>query len=37
MALASGMRTLVQDGIAKIFRGDLDILQLQKVTASDES
>jgi type II secretory ATPase GspE/PulE/Tfp pilus assembly ATPase PilB-like protein len=37
MALASGMRTLVQDGIAKIFRGDFDILQLQKVTASDES
>ncbi|BDV02049.1 general secretory pathway protein GspE [Thermodesulfomicrobium sp. WS] len=35
MALASGMRTLFQDGIAKIFRGDLDILQLQKVTASD--
>ncbi|MEJ5242506.1 MAG: GspE/PulE family protein [Desulfomicrobiaceae bacterium] len=35
MALASGMRTLFQDGIAKIFRGDFDILQLQKVTASD--
>jgi len=37
MALDAGMRTLFQDGIAKIFRGDLDILQLQKVTASDES
>lgn len=35
MALASGMRTLFQDGISKIFRGDVDILQLQKVTASD--
>ncbi len=35
MAMAVGMRTLYQDGIAKIFRGDMDILQLQKVTASD--
>jgi type II secretory ATPase GspE/PulE/Tfp pilus assembly ATPase PilB-like protein len=35
LAMAAGMRTLYQDGIAKIVRGDMDILQLQKVTASD--
>ena len=32
MAIELGMRTLYQDGIAKIFKGDIDILQLQKVT-----
>jgi type II secretory ATPase GspE/PulE/Tfp pilus assembly ATPase PilB-like protein len=35
MAIEQGMRTLYQDGIAKIFKGDIDILQLQKVTMSE--
>ncbi len=35
MAIEQGMRTLYQDGIAKIFKGDIDILQLQKVTTSE--
>lgn len=35
MAVEQGMRTLYQDGIAKIFKGDIDILQLQKVTTSE--
>lgn len=35
MAIEQGMRTLYQDGIAKIFKGDIDILQLQKVTLSE--
>ncbi len=35
MAIEQGMRTLYQDGIAKIFKGDIDILQLQKVTSSE--
>ena len=35
MAIEQGMRTLYQDGIAKIFNGDIDILQLQKVTLTE--
>jgi type II secretory ATPase GspE/PulE/Tfp pilus assembly ATPase PilB-like protein len=35
LAIEQGMRTLYQDGIAKIFKGDIDILQLQKVTSSE--
>lgn len=35
MGIEQGMRTLYQDGIAKIFKGDIDILQLQKVTTSE--
>ncbi len=35
LAIEQGMRTLYQDGIAKIFKGDIDILQLQKVTTSE--
>ena len=35
MAIEQGMRTLYQDGIAKIFKGDIDILQLQKVTLAE--
>jgi type II secretory ATPase GspE/PulE/Tfp pilus assembly ATPase PilB-like protein len=35
MGIKHGMRTLYQDGIAKIFKGDIDILQLQKVTSSE--
>jgi type II secretory ATPase GspE/PulE/Tfp pilus assembly ATPase PilB-like protein len=35
MAIEQGMRTLYQDGIAKIFKGDIDIMQLQKVTVSE--
>jgi type II secretory ATPase GspE/PulE/Tfp pilus assembly ATPase PilB-like protein len=35
MAIEQGMRTLYQDGIAKIFKGYIDILQLQKVTTSE--
>jgi len=35
LAVSQGMRTLYQDGIAKIFKGDIDILQLQKVTVAD--
>lgn len=35
MAIELGMRTLYQDGIAKIFKGDIDVLQLQKVTAAE--
>ena len=35
MAIEQGMRTLYQDGIAKIFKGDIDILQLQKVTLTE--
>jgi type II secretory ATPase GspE/PulE/Tfp pilus assembly ATPase PilB-like protein len=35
MAIELGMRTLYQDGIAKILKGDIDVLQLQKVTAAE--
>jgi type II secretory ATPase GspE/PulE/Tfp pilus assembly ATPase PilB-like protein len=35
LAIEQGMRTLYQDGIAKIFQGEIDILQLQKVTLAD--
>jgi len=35
IASRQGMRTLYQDGIYKIFKGDIDILQLQKVTVAD--
>ncbi|NLW82001.1 MAG: Flp pilus assembly complex ATPase component TadA [Desulfovibrionales bacterium] len=35
LAVEQGMRTLYQDGIAKIFQGDIDTWQLQKVTVSD--
>ncbi len=32
-AVQQGMRTLVQDGIAKVLQGQTDLLQLRKVTA----
>ena len=32
-ALAEGMRTLVQDGVAKILKGDTDLKQLHRVAA----
>lgn len=35
LAKKQGMRTLYQDGIAKVLKGDIDIYQLQKVTSSD--
>lgn len=35
LAMEQGMRTLYQDGISKILKGDVDILQLQKVTAAE--
>jgi len=35
LAIEHGMRTLYQDGIAKIFKGDIDIFQLQKVTVAE--
>lgn len=35
LAMAQGMRTLHQDGIFKIFKGDIDIFQLQKATVTD--
>lgn len=35
IAVEQGMRTLYQDGIAKILKGDIDILQLQKVTVAE--
>lgn len=35
LAVEQGMRTLYQDGIAKVIKGDIDIFQLQKVTSSD--
>ncbi|MDY0275641.1 MAG: ATPase, T2SS/T4P/T4SS family [Desulfomicrobium sp.] len=35
LAIEQGMRTLYQDGIAKVIKGDIDIFQLQKVTVSD--
>lgn len=35
LAIEQGMRTLYQDGIAKIFKGDMDVLQLQKVTMAE--
>lgn len=35
LAIEQGMRTLYQDGIAKILKGDIDVLQLQKVTAAE--
>lgn len=35
LAIDQGMRTLHQDGIHKIFKGDIDIHQLQKATVAD--
>ncbi len=35
LAMDQGMRTLHQDGIYKIFKGDIDIYQLQKATIAD--
>ncbi len=35
LAVDQGMRTLHQDGIHKIFKGDIDIHQLQKATVAD--
>ncbi|NCD25242.1 MAG: general secretion pathway protein GspE, partial [Deltaproteobacteria bacterium] len=35
LAAEQGMRTLHQDGIYKIFKGDIDIFQLQKTTNAD--
>lgn len=35
LAAEQGMRTLHQDGIYKIFKGDIDIFQLQKTTIAD--
>ncbi|MCW8885855.1 MAG: GspE/PulE family protein [Motiliproteus sp.] len=35
-AIKDGMRTLLQDGIQKIIKGDLDFTQLRQITYSDE-
>ena len=35
LAMKEGMRTMAQDGILKIFKGQTDLLQLRKVTSID--
>ncbi|MEA2013111.1 MAG: GspE/PulE family protein [Verrucomicrobiota bacterium] len=35
LAIKEGMRTMAQDGILKIFKGQTDLLQLRKVTSID--
>ena len=34
LAMAEGMRTLMQDGIAKMFKGQTDLAQIRKVAAA---
>lgn len=34
--LRDGMRTLAQDGVLKVLKGDTDFIQLQQITASEE-
>jgi type II secretory ATPase GspE/PulE/Tfp pilus assembly ATPase PilB-like protein len=33
LAVQEGMRTLMQDGLWKIFKGDTDLVQLRRVVA----
>ena len=34
LSMAEGMRTLMQDGIAKMFKGQTDLAQIRKVAAT---
>jgi len=34
LSIVEGMRTLMQDGIAKMFKGQTDLAQIRKVAAT---